>query len=321
MNPLEAMQIYVRVAELTSFTQAADHLGLPKASISTAVKRLEHQLGTRLLHRTTRSVQMTQDGLLFYERAKDMLSDMEELQGLFQQREIEISGRLRIDLPNGIAKHILLPQLPQFLQAHPRLEIEISSTDRKVDLIREGFDCVLRIGHLDDSNLIARHLGHLPQINLASPAYLQQMGTPQSLLDLKQHQLIHYTSHFGNKHQGFEYIEAGQRKTLAMSGKVTVNNSDAYQAACLAGLGIIQAPAIGAQHLITEGKLIEILPEFKAQALPVSLLYADRRHLAKRSQYFMDWVAELMLPYLCTACPERNIHAPFQPHAANRRTK
>ncbi|MFZ6813998.1 LysR family transcriptional regulator [Undibacterium sp. Rencai35W] len=302
MNRLEAMQIYVRVAELASFTQAADSLGLPKASISTAIKQLESLLGTRLLNRTTRTVQMTQDGVLFYERSKDMLADMDELQTMFQQGEGEISGRLRIDLPIGVARYILIPRLPEFLQGLPKLEVEISSTDRRVDLVREGFDCVMRIGALSslgESALIARQLGELRQINCVSPDYLARFGTPQSLDDLRQHRLIHYTAHFGGKPVGFEYVDNGQNKTLKMTGSITVNNSDAYQAACLAGFGIIQVPVIGMQReLIAAGRLVEILPAYTAQAMPVSLLYANRRHLPKRTQRLMNWIAEVMAPYL-----------------------
>ncbi|MFZ6843896.1 LysR family transcriptional regulator [Undibacterium sp. RuTC16W] len=302
MNQLEAMQIYVRVAELASFTQAADSLGLPKASISTAIKQLESLLGTRLLNRTTRTVQMTQDGVLFYERSKDMLADMDELQTMFQQGEGEISGRLRIDLPIGVARYILIPRLPEFLQGLPKLEVEISSTDRRVDLVREGFDCVMRIGALSslgESALIARQLGELRQINCVSPDYLARFGTPQSLDDLRQHRLIHYTANFGGKPVGFEYVDNGQNKTLKMTGSITVNNSDAYQAACLAGFGIIQVPVIGMQReLIAAGRLVEILPAYTAQAMPVSLLYANRRHLPKRTQRLMNWIAEVMAPYL-----------------------
>lgn len=304
MNLFDAMRIFVRVAELSSFTQAAEHLNLPKASISGAVKQLETQLGTRLLHRTTRTVQMTQDGLLFYQRCKDLLADMDEVQTLFQRDHAAISGRLRVDMPHRLARDIVIPRLPEFLRAFPRLDIELSSTDRPVDLIREGFDCVLRIGQLShtpgDNALIARHLGVIRQINCASASYLAQFGTPTQLKELSQHRLIHYVNHFGGKPVGFEYVQDGQTKSVPMSGSITVNNSDAYSAACLAGLGIVQAPAIGAQTLIASGELVEILPTYQAHALPVTLLYADRRHLPKRTHYFMNWLAEVVAPFLQT---------------------
>jgi DNA-binding transcriptional LysR family regulator len=298
MNRLEAMQIFVRVAELTSFTRTADILGIPKASVSTAVQQLESSLGARLLHRTTRKVEMTQDGRAFYERCKDLLDDMEELQAMFQQGTQSLRGRLRVDMPSGVARAFIIPRLPQFLQAHPQLELELSSTDRRVDLVREGFDCVLRIGMLGDTNLIARPLGRLRMLNCASPAYLRSHGTPQSLDDLASHRLIHYSTTLGAKSSGWEYPDGAAYGSLPMPGALTVNNAEAYEAACLAGLGMIQAPAVGMQHLIVQGLLADVLPQYRAEPMPVSLLYANRRNLSKRVQVFMNWMAETLAPYL-----------------------
>ena len=301
MNRIEAMQIYVRVAELASFTQTADTMGLPKASISTAVQQLESELGTRLLHRTTRRVQMTQDGQVFYERCKDLLADMEELQGLFRNEPEALQGRLRVDMPSAVARDVVMPRLPEFLQAHPALEIELSSTDRRVDLIREGFDCVLRVGTLNDSSLIARPLGHYRMRNCASPAYLAQFGTPRHPDELVNHRLVHYVPVLGGRDPGFEYIDPADGKSIryvAMPGALTVNNSDAYYAACLAGLGIIQVPGAGMSSELASGRLVEILPDYSAAPMPVSLLYANRRHQPKRVQAFMNWLTALMQPRL-----------------------
>lgn len=298
MNQLEAMQVFVRVAELGSFTQAADSLGQPKASISTSVKQLESLLGTRLLHRTTRKVQMTQDGLAFYERSKDLLADMEELQTLFVRDDAEISGRLRVDMPSGLARNIVIPQLPHFLQLHPRLELELSSTDRRVDLVREGFDCVIRVGTLMDSSLIARPLGFLRMVNCASPAYLERYGVPQTLDDLALHRLVHYVPTLGAKPGGFEYQDGETEQSIPMAGALAVNNTDAYQAACLAGLGIVQVPEIGVRDLIAQGRLVSVLEPCVAAPMPVTLLYANRRHLSKRSQSFMDWIAGVMRDFV-----------------------
>ena len=298
MNQVEAMHIYARVAELGSFTKAADSIGLPKASISAAVKQLETMVGTRLLQRTTRKVQMTHDGQAFYERSKNLLADMEELQTMFQQSDADMSGRLRVDMPAGLARNAVIPKLPSFLEQHPRLEVELSSTDRRVDVVSEGFDCVIRVGQLDDSGLIARPLGQLRQLNCASPAYLARYGTPQTLNDLDHHHLIHYVRSLGNKSPGFEYVEDGKLHTRSMRGSVTVNNSDAYSAACLAGLGIIQVPEIGARESIAQGLLMEVLSDHQAAPMPVSLLYPHRQHVPKRTQRFMLWVAEVIRDYV-----------------------
>lgn len=294
----ELLQIFARVAELSSFTQAADSLGLPKASISQAVQQLEARLGTRLLHRTTRRVQMTQDGQAFYERCKDLLADMDELQSMFQQGGQALRGRLRVDMPSSTARQHVLPRLPEFLAAHPQLEIELSSTDRRVDLVREGFDCVLRVGTLEESGLVARPLGAMAQLNCASPGYLAAHGTPQTLQDLAAHKLVHYVSTLGTRSAGWEYEEGGELRRLPMAGAVTVNNSDAYSSACLAGLGLIQAPAIGVQGWIEQGRLVEVLPAWRAPAMPVSLLYANRRNLPRRVQAFMAWLGSVLGPKL-----------------------
>ncbi|MDP5238806.1 LysR family transcriptional regulator [Uliginosibacterium sp. 31-16] len=302
MNQLDAMRIYVRVAELASFTATAEQLGLPKASVSAAVQQLENQLGTRLLHRTTRRVQMTQDGQVFYERSRDMLADMEELQGLFHAGPAELRGRLRVDMPQAIARDLVIPQLPGFLDAHPGLEVELSSTDRRVDLVREGFDCVLRVGSLVDSSLIARPIGSYNMVNCASPAYLAQHGTPHTLGDLAAHRLIHYMPTLGGRPGGFEHVDAdGVLHSLPMPAVLTVNATFAYEGACLAGLGIIQVPRAGMRGHLEAGRLIEILPEFSAPPMPITLLYANRRHLPRRVQVFMRWLAELISARLAEA--------------------
>jgi DNA-binding transcriptional LysR family regulator len=292
------MSAFIRVAELASFTQAAQSLGQPKASVSLLVRQLEGHLGTRLLHRTTRKVQMTQDGLAFYERCKDLLTDVDELETMFQFDAGNLSGRLRVDMVQTIARDVLLPHLGGFLQQYPLLQLELSCSDRRVDLVREGFDCVVRIGSLADSGIIARPLGQLRQINCASPAYIARHGMPQSLDDLARHQLVHYVPTLGVKPQGWEYVEAGQPRWREMPGALTVNSTEAYSQACLAGLGIIQVPLSGMRHYLDSGLLVEVLPEYRAAPMAVSLLYPHRRNLSKRVQVFMDWLSQLVDQYL-----------------------
>ncbi|MBX9913435.1 MAG: LysR family transcriptional regulator [Pseudomonadaceae bacterium] len=298
MDRLQAMSAFIRVAELASFTQAAQSLGQPKASVSLLVRQLEGHLGTRLLHRTTRKVQMTQDGLAFYERCKDLLTDVDELETMFQFDAGNLSGRLRVDMVQTIARDVLLPHLGGFLQQYPLLQLELSCSDRRVDLVREGFDCVVRIGSLADSGIIARPLGQLRQINCASPAYIARHGMPQSLDDLAHHQLVHYVPTLGVKPQGWEYVEAGQLRWREMPGALTVNSTEAYSQACLAGLGIIQVPLSGMRHYLDSGLLVEVLPEYRAAPMAVSLLYPHRRNLSKRVQVFMDWLSQLVDQYL-----------------------
>jgi DNA-binding transcriptional LysR family regulator len=298
MNQLDVMRTFIRVAELSSFTRAADSLGLPKASASTAVSKLETLLGTQLLHRTTRRVHLTADGQAFYERCKDLLDDVEELQSMFQRGPQMLRGRLRVDMSSGLARHLVLPGLPGFLEHHPQLEIELGSTDRRVDVVREGFDCVLRVGAVEDSTLVARRLGTLPVVNCASPAYLARHGTPRTVDDLDAHRLVHYVSTLGTRPPGFEYPDGDDYRTRPMRGAVTVNSADAYVVACLAGLGLIQAPRTGVAHLLDDGSLVEVLPQLASEPMPVTLLYPQRRNLPRRVRAFMDWVAELLAPSL-----------------------
>lgn len=301
MNLLDSMAVFTRVAELASFTQAAQALGAPKASVSLAVQRLEGELGTRLLHRTTRRVQLTQDGLALYERGKDLLADADELRTLFRPSGSGVAGRLRVDMPLGAARNLIVPRLPELLAEHPGLSIELSSTDRRVDVVREGFDCVLRVGALTDSSLIARPLGRYKLVNCASPSYLAAHGRLRNEADLARHQLVHYSLLLGSKSPGFEIEDRaapGTPRFVEMAGAVTVNNSEAYLAACLAGLGIVQVPLPGVAALLAEGRLVEVLSRLRAPPMPVALLYPHRRQLPRRVQVFMAWVQELMAPHL-----------------------
>ncbi|WP_095188092.1 LysR family transcriptional regulator [Pseudomonas sp. Irchel 3E19] len=294
MNKLELLRTFVRVSELSSFTLAGENLGLPRSTVSEHVQALEALLGTRLLQRTTRKVQATQDGLVLYERSKDLLSHMDEIEGLFRQDEASLAGRIRIDMPNILARRVVMPRLPQFMDRHPNLELEISSTDRRVDLLSEGFDCVVRVGAQPDQSVVARHLCDLPMINCASPAYLERYGVPQTLEDLAQHRLVHYVGVLGSRSEGFVYEENGQIRRVAMAGSVTVNSTDAYEAACLGGFGIVQVPNTGLRSHLQTCELVAVLPQYNAPAMAVSLLYARQRHLPLRVRAFMDWLGEVI---------------------------
>lgn len=299
MSFLDQMHIFTRVAELSSFTQAADSLGLPKASVSTAVQQLENRLGVRLLHRTTRKVVLTHDGQSFYERCKDALTDLDELQTMFQAQSANaLKGRVRVDMSTVMARQAVLPRLPELLSQHTLLQLEISSTERRVDLIREGFDCVIRAGKVSEPGLITRPVGDLRMVNCASPHYLKRFGVPQSIQYLERHQLIHYAATLGAKPSGFEYTSGNELMAIPMQGQVTVNNAEAYQAACLAGLGLIQVPVVGIREWIAQGRLVEVLPDWPAPPMPLSLVYANRRNLSTRVRLVMDWLHGVVLDYL-----------------------
>ena len=298
MDKIHAMQLFIRVAELESFSRAADTLGLPKGSVSRQIQALENLLGTQLLHRTTRRVSLTQDGMVYYERAKDLLANLDELDGLFQSDPTSISGRLRVDMPVAVARNLVIPKLPSFLQQYPGIELELSSSDRLVDVIREGFDCVVRVGTLMDSGLIARTLGKLSMINCASPDYLARFGYPDNLDDLASHAVIHYAVNLGTRPQGFEFFNGDATVWVKTGGILTVNSTETYHAACLAGLGIIQVPRVGVREALRAKKMVEILPQYRAEPMPVSLIYPHRRNLSRRVHLFMEWLTGIMKAYV-----------------------
>lgn len=292
MNLIDSMRVFAKIAETSSFTKTAESLGLPKATVSGAIQDLEERLGTRLLQRTTRKVQMTQDGLSFFERCKDMIADVDEVETMFKRGTKNISGRIRVDMPNGIARRIILPHLPEFLEKYPLIEIEFSSTDRKVDVIQEGFDFVVRVGTNAESGLIARKIAEFEMMNCASPAYIKKFGKPKKIEDLQNHKLVHYVRTLGMKSEGFDYFDGEKTVDVSMPGSMTVNNADAQAGACLAGLGIIQAPRSPHEASLKSGELVEVLPNFKSQPMPIAIIYPHRRQLPQRVQLFMAWVIE-----------------------------
>jgi DNA-binding transcriptional LysR family regulator len=295
---LEQLRIFVRVADLASFSKAAEQLGLAKSRVSAAVRQLEAAIGTRLLQRTTRQVRLTQDGEQFLAQCKDLLADAEQLQVMFQPVASGLRGRVRIDLPNTLARDVVIPRLPQLLAGHPQLDVGISTTDRRVDVVRDGFDCVVRVGVLADADLVARPLGVMSMRNVASPAYLRANGTPQSLADLARHRLIHYASGLGTQGAGWEYVDGDVVRVQPMRTSLVVNGTDAYTAACIAGLGLIQAPVSGTQRLVDAGVLVDVLPTFRAAPMPVSLLYPHRKHVPPRVQATLAWLTTVIGQYL-----------------------
>ncbi|WP_442782502.1 LysR family transcriptional regulator [Collimonas fungivorans] len=300
MQNLEPILIFITVAEMGSFTHAADSLGIQKGRASTAVRKLEEDIGVRLLHRTTRSVQLTEDGRVFHARARDLLAEVDDLHSMFASDQVALRGRLRVDLPSELARTTIVPALPTFMATYPELELEMSSTDRQVDLVQEGFDCVLRLGPIGDETLIARPLGKLRMINAASPAYLARHGVPRSLDDLQhqEHRVVHFARTLGAKPYGWEYPHGDGYARLQLRGALHVNSVQAYEAAGVAGLGLIQAPLLGIGSYLESGALIEFLPDFQHRPLDVSLVVAHRRNLSRRVRAFMKWIETVLAPHL-----------------------
>lgn len=294
MDRIESLKIFVRLVESRSFTRAADLLRLPRSTVSTALADLEQRVGTRLLNRTTRRMSLTEDGGAFYERCLRLLADYEETEGLFRQSSALPRGKVRIDVPGRLGRLVIAPALPDFLARYPDIEIDMGVTDRTADLVQEGIDCAIRVGPLSDSSLVARKIGDLVLINCASPTYLQRHGTPRAIADLSSHFAVNYASPASGRIAEWEYVEGKEVRTMGLRSRVTVNNAEAYIACCLAGLGLIQIPAYDVQNHIEAGELVDVLGDWRAAPMPVTLLYPHRQHVSRRLQVFTDWVTSLL---------------------------
>ncbi|MBO7826757.1 LysR family transcriptional regulator [Burkholderia pseudomallei] len=294
MDRIDLFRVFARVVECANFTRAADTLGMPRSSVSAAIQELEGRVGARLLHRTTRKVTPTQDGAALYERCLRLIADVEETENLFRHSIVGPSGTLRADMPGRIGRLIVAPALPEFLERYPQISVELGVTDRAVNLIEERVDCVLRVGTLSDSGLVARAIGDLPLINVASPAYLARHGVPRTPADLKRHRLVNYASPSNGRVAPWEWVEGDEVKRVALRARVTVNSAEAYIACCLAGLGLIQIPAYDVNAHLRAGELVEVLPDHRAAPMPMTLLYPHRQHLSRRFQVFAEWLEALL---------------------------
>ena len=299
MDKLDQYRVFVQVADMGSFIKAAHALELPRASVSAAVQRLEESVGTRLLHRTTRAVNLTPDGAQLLERLRSLLADADDVDQLFHAQQRQVAGRLNVDVPSRIARRLIAPALPALLRRHPKLVLGLGSTDRSIDLVQEGVDCAVRVGSLRDSGLAMRPIGRIALVNCASPAYLREHGTPQRIEDLAEgHHAIGYASPATGRELGWEAVVDGQLLTTALPSRVVVNNAESYIACCRAGLGLIQIPRFDVLPLLQSGELVEVMPGCRAAPMDVSFLYPHRRQRSRRLSAFIEWFEELVAPHL-----------------------
>ena len=297
MNLLQHLQVFVRVVESGSFSRAAEHMGLAASSVTASVQKLEASLGTRLLQRTTRQVRPTADGEQLYERAMRLLADAEETQTLFRQQGTQARGRLRVEVPSRIARLIIAPALPGLMTQHPDLEIELNSSDRISDLIEAGIDCVLRVGATGAPHLAARPLGQLRLVTCASPGLVARFGMPISPDDLSRLPAIHYGPMPSGGQDEWELGIAAQRHHVPMRGRIAVNNTESYVACCIAGLGVIQAPAYDVQAELASGSLVELLEHHPPAPLSLQVFYPGQHRQSRRLRVFIDWLAAVMAPH------------------------
>ncbi|KJY81834.1 transcriptional regulator [Vibrio galatheae] len=290
MDRFQEMQIFVRIAERSSFTLAADDLHIPRATVTNMVKRLEARLETRLLERTTRRVNMTQEGEYFYQRCLHILSELEDTESTFLAKNPK--GLLKVNLQGTLAQHFVMPYLDDFMTRYPEIQLHIGVDDRLIDLVKEGVDCVLRAGTLLDSTLVAKPLALMPQVTVASPKYINKFGLPTDIAQLADHVTIGYRSKEFGHQTDLDFMVEGQQKQVVVPTNLFVNSADLYTGAALTGLGIIQVPRYRVEQELAHGRLIELLPETPPPAMPVSALMTHRQQLSSRTRVFIDWLQE-----------------------------
>ena len=283
------MRLFVRVVERRSFTAAAADLGLPRSTATEAVKQLEEHLGARLLDRTTRHVATTLDGQAYYERCLSILGEVEDAEAGF--RSAEPRGLLRIDAHPLLTQRFLLPQLPAFLERYPEIDLQIGQGDRLVDLVREGVDCVIRAGELQDSGMIMRRLAMIEEITCASPSYLKRHGMPASPEALEGHQAVGFVSSRTGEVLPLEFTIGATVRHITLPGRVRVNNSDTAAELARLGFGLLQAPRYRLEKDLADGTLVEVLGDFPPSPTPLSALYPQNRQLALRLRVFLDWIS------------------------------
>ena len=284
------MRLFVRIVERRSFSQAALDLNLPASTATEGVKQLEARLGVRLLQRTTRHVSPTLDGEAFYRRCLAILADLEDAEAEFS--DAKPRGLLRVDVHGALSRHFLLPGLPAFLERYPDIRLHLGEGDRLVDLVREGVDCVLRVGEPKDSALIARRVGLLEEVSCAAPAYLERHGVPAAPDDLARdgHVMIGFVALATGEPFPLEFTIDGALRRVTLPTVLSVTAAETNIAAARLGLGIIQIPRYHAQADLDAGRLVEILAAYPPSPTPVSLLYPHSRQISPRVRVFMEWL-------------------------------
>jgi DNA-binding transcriptional LysR family regulator len=294
MDRLEAMRLYTRIVELGSFTAAADDLNLPRATVTHAIKRLEARLGAQLLLRTTRRVRATRDGETYYGHCVRLLADMDEVETDFREALVQPKGRLRVDLPVTLARLLVIPALRDFFARYPQIKLDIGTGDRFVDLVRDGVDCVLRVGELGDSGMVGRRVAMLEQVTVASAAYVRRHGMPASLAALQDgHLAVNWISPTTHRAEPLEFMVGRKRREIVLPGCVSISGVDAYLGCCEAGLGIAQMPTYRIADMLKSGQLRKILPQHPPPSLPMTILYPQQRQMPARLRVFVDWLVEL----------------------------
>lgn len=294
MDQIQTMRVFARVVEAGTFTLAAHSLQLPKATVTKHVQALEDRLRVKLLNRTTRRVTVTTDGAAYYDRAVRVLADFDDLEASMSQVRATPRGRLRVDVGSSIARLLIIPHLAQFQQRFADIQIDLGVSDRPVDLIGDNVDCVIRGGPLSDQSLVARRVGNLEFVTVASPQYLRRHGTPAHPRDLESgHRNVIYFSPVAVRRYPLEFHRDGESVEITAPSMLAVNESNAYTSALLAGQGVGQITTFQARGHLDNGELVQILAGWSQPLLPVYVVYPPNSHLSAKVRAFVDWVVEL----------------------------
>lgn len=308
MDQLLALRVFVRIAESGGFSKAADAMNLPRATASKLVQDLERHLGTKLLQRTTRRVSVTPEGAAYHERAVRLIAELDDMDEAAARARTQPRGRLRVDVGSSIANQILIPALPGFRALYPELLLDLGVSDRPVDLIGEGVDCVIRAGALADTSLVARRLADLDWVTCASPIYLRARGMPEHPNELQPvepqggnrvpgHAVVGYFSSLSGRAFPLEFQRGEEAITLPCQPVVAVNESTAHLSALLTGMGVGQTYRFMAQPALDSGRLQAILPDWSRPANSLQLVYPGSRHWSAKLRVFAEWVAGVFAPF------------------------
>ncbi|MCG8708154.1 LysR family transcriptional regulator [Brenneria sp. 4F2] len=275
---LNAVRIFIKVAETLNFTQAASALNLTQSGASRAITRLEASLGMRLLNRNTHGVSLTSDGEFLYQRAKPLVHEMLQLASQLSGRQTMPEGNFRITTPSAFGSIIMLPLIENMLSKHPKLVIDAVMTDRFIDIIDEGFDAAVRIGKIQDSRLIARHVKDLHLVVVAAPDYFRRRPVPQSPADLRDHNCLAVINpHTGGK-MPWEFLHQGKSLSVAVNGNMTFDLADRLLDAARRGMGIVQLMDFAVDDSMMRGELISVLDDYAGVTRPLSVVYPTSRH-------------------------------------------
>ncbi|MDB5606756.1 MAG: LysR family transcriptional regulator [Bradyrhizobium sp.] len=291
MDRIDAMQAFVAVADLQGFAPAARKLGLSPSGVTRLIAALEDRLGARLLQRTTRSVTLTDVGARYLERVRRILADVEEADGTAQDERTRPSGRLVVSAPIGFGRLHVSPVLSAYLTRYPEVSGELRLSDRMINLVEDGVDLAIRIGHLADSSLVARHVGEMRRIVVASNDYLRQGGEPKTPDAIASHQTIQFGAMAASPE--WHFVEEGREIRVACTPRFTTNSADAAIQYAEQGGGLTRVLAYQAAEAIKGGRLRVVLAQFEPPPLPIHIVYPTSRLLSAKVRAFIDLVTEI----------------------------